>query len=507
MSDLQILGVPANYPTPGVFVQVNFAQGAAAAGTSNYSAILLGNMLSTGSANVDGYVYGPDTFITMQSANDAITLFGAGSELARMVAQFLSVNKTTSLYCAPVKQSTGAQATFAIVITGPATSGGTVRVFTPDGPVDTGFNSGDTATVIAGNMATNINGQSNLPFTATAVTGTLTLTAKQNGLRGNWLRASAIVLNGTGVTATQGKQAFFTGGTVADTNTNVLNFLATNGQRYYYQVSAAEDATQFGALSSQINTLAQPAVGLRQRCIAASVDTLSNVDTIAVGLNNARAEIAWLQNCDKPPSELAANVSAVYTLMETYPLSANQSVNFDFFGNDSVSSQFWNIKAPLDGTAPSATTVNTALLNGVTPINVQRGGRTALVKRVTTRSLNGAVNDYRIADAGKVSICDYFSDDLFSILVQQYARKVIGNDPPQGQPYPAAGVVTPSMVRGTCINLINQYSNNGLINGPSVLAGLQVSRGFNPTTRMNILVQLFTADPLHQFGVLVNQVA
>lgn len=505
MADLQILGIPANYPSPGVFVQVNFAQGAAAAGTSNYSVIMIGNLLSTGSAQVDGYVYGPDTFVTMQSVDDAIALFGAGSELMRMVRDFLRVNKTTSLYCAPVKESTGVQATLAITFTGTATSPGTVRVFTPDGPVDTGFSNGDTAATLGANIVTNINAQSNLPFTASG-TGTVTLTSKQKGLRGNWLRSSALVLSGTGLTSGVTKQTYFTGGTVADSNTNVLNFLAGNGQRYYYQVSAAEDATQFGALATQMGTLAQPSVGLRQRCLAGSVDTLANVDTIATGINNARSEVVWSQNNDVPPSELAANAAAVYSLFETYPLSANQSVNFDFFGNDAVSSQFWLIKSPLDGTAPTTSNINTAILNGVSPINVQRAGRTALVKRVTTRSLNGAVNDYRIADSGKVTICDYFSDDLYSILVQQYARKVIGNDPPQGQPYPAQGVVTPSMVRGTCINLINQYSNNGLINGASVIAGLEVFRGTTPTSRMNILVPLFTADPLHQFGVLVNQV-
>ncbi len=443
----------------------------------------------------------------MQTEADAIALFGAGSELHRMVRAFLKINKSTSLYAAPVHESSGSKATLAITITGPATGNGTVRCFVGADPIDTGFVNGDSATTIAANMATNINANANLGVTANASVGVLTLTAKQKGLRGNWLRGSAIVLNGSGVTSDTVSQVFFTGGTTADSNTNVLNFLATNGLRYYYQVSAAEDATQFGALATQINTLAAPIVGLRQRCVAGSVDTLSNAITIATGINSARAECVWMQNSDVPPAELATIVTAVYSLFEATPLSAANGVNFDGFGNDAKSGEFWSVPAPIVGTAASRTSIKSALNNGLTPLQVQKAGRTSLVKRVTTRSLNGAVNDYRIADAGKVTICDYFADDLYNILTLQFGRKLIGNDPAQGQPSPAPGVITPSLVRPTIVNLINFYANLGLIDGPSVIKGLVVQRESAPTSRMTARVPLFTNDPLHQFGIAIDQVA
>ena len=37
-----------------------------------------------------------------------------------------------------------------------------------------------------------------------------------------------------------------------------------------------------------------PTTGIRQRCFAGSVDTEANAQTIAVTLNNARAEVIWM---------------------------------------------------------------------------------------------------------------------------------------------------------------------------------------------------------------------
>lgn len=512
LQPINIIGLGPNDP-PGVFLQVQFAQGQTSLGNTKYAALILANMASTGTAGVDGYLYGPDTLVPMTTSQDALNLFGAGSPAHRMVLAFMKTNPNTPLYVAPVKAANGGvAASLAITITGPATASGTIRCnIVGDTPVDTGFLSGDTATTIASNMAANINSQVNLPVTALASSGTLTLTAKVVGARGNWIRASARVLSGAGVTSNVSKQTYFTGGAGSDSYANVLSFLATNGLRFYQYITEAGcdnvDATQFEAVQSQIDTLAQPTVGLRQRAIAGSCDSLANTTTVTTAVNDPRCEVVWLQNSDTLPSELAANAAAAYMLFETPPLSAG-GVNFDGFGNDAVSAPFWNaVKAPLDGSAPSSTSIKSAVLSGITPLKVQQGGRTSIVKRVTTRFLNGSVNDYRITDMGKVTICDYFSDDLVNLLVNRYPRKLIANDPVQGSPPPGANVVTPSQVKNTVIELINQYAAAGLINGPAAISGLVVQRESSPSSRIGIRVPLFTNDPLHTFGVSVDQVS
>jgi phage tail sheath gpL-like len=511
LQPINIIGLGPNDP-PGVYLQVQFAQGTPSIGNNTYAAIILANMSSAGSAQTDGYVYGPNTLVGMSCVQDAINLFGAGSPAMRMVNAFMTVNPNTPLYVAPVLAATGSASSLVITLTGTATLSGTIRCnVVGDTPVDTGFLTNDTPTVIAANMAININTQSNLPCTAVAALGVLTLTAKVAGLRGNWLRGSARVLNGAGVTSSLPRQSFFSGGTGSDSYTNVLNFLATNGIRYYRYISEAGcdsvDGTQFEAVKSQIDTLAQPTVGLRQRVMAGSCDTLAHTETATTAANDPRADCVWLQNSDTVPSELATNTVAAYMLFETPPLSAN-GVNFDGFGNDPVSAPFWNaVSAPLDGSAPSAASIKSAILSGITPIKVQHGGRTSIVKAVTTRFLNGAINDYRITDSGKVTICDYFGDDLTNLLVLRYPRKLVASDPVQGQPPAGPNVVTPSQVRNTVIELINIYSSAGLIDGPSVINSLVVQRETSPSSRIGIRVPLFTNDPLHTFGVSVDQVS
>lgn len=514
-------GIGPNAP-PGVYAQEQFAQGVPSIGNTKYAAIILANMnQSVGTAGVDGYVYGPDTLVPMLSSQDAISLFGDGSPAYRMVAAFLKVNQGTPLYVAPVKASTGSAASLNIVISGSVTGSGTIRCnIVGDPPVDTPFLSGvDNATSIAAAMAVNINSQTHLPVTATASSGTLTITAKVAGARGNWLRASARVLAGSGITSSVVKPTFFTGGTGSDSYTNVLNFLAANGIRYYYYicecgadsvdgyVGGSFAGTQVAAVQTQIDNLAQPVIGIVQKAFFGSSDTLGNTTNVTTNMNDARCEVAFLQNSDTVPSELATNCAAVYSLFETPPLTAG-SINYDGFGNDPGSAPFWNaVYAPLDGSAPSSTTIQSCVVSGITALKVERGGRTSIVKRITSRFLSGSVNDFRITDAGKVTITDFFTDDLKSLVKLRFPRKLVANDPVQGQSPPTANVVTPSMVKNVVIELANQYASAGLINGPQVIQNLVVQREANPSSRISIMCPLFTSDPLHTVVMQINQVS
>lgn len=505
MSFIQIPGLADNDPVPGVYASVQFAQGQASSGTTNYTAVLLGNRLSTGTAQDDGYVYGPDTQTQLLSEADAITLFGAGSELHAMWRRFNAVNKTTSLYAVCVKESSGSQATGTIVITGPATVSATVRVFVGTYAIDTGVVSGDTATIIGTNIVSNINALSWLQVTASG-TSTVTLTAKQKGLRGNDIGFQAQVLgSSTGVSVTSTNNTRLSGGTTQDSNTNALATIANT--RFYYQVSAAHDASQWGSLATQIDSNASPIIGIRCRSVAGSIDTLANTITLSTGVNSARDEIIWQQNSDFTPAELAANNAAIYALQEQ-TLSADHGMNFDGFGNDSVTSASWFVPAPRDGTVVTRASVKSALLNGITPLGVSRPGKSFLVKRVTSRSLSGAVADYRIRDAHKVTVCDFFTDDVIVAASLGFSGKVVGNDPGPGQVPPGSLVVTPRVFKSLISGLVVKYGNNSLLqNVAAILAATVVVKETSPPTRISALIPLQPIDILDQVGVVVNQVA
>lgn len=505
-ASIVLTGLAANDPVPGTYLETNFAQGPATGSDGELSMLVLANKLAAGSGTLDSVIYGPDTQVPLQTEADMIALAGTGSEAHRMFRRIAAVTRGNGpkVYWCFVTQSAGAQATATITYTTSATANGSTRFQLDEEFVEAAITSGDTVTTIAAAIVAAINTKTHWPVTASNISGVVTVTARQAGLRGNLLRFQASISSGIGTTVSPTIDTAFSGGTTADSSTTALATISPN--RFYYIVSAAEDATQFGALLTQVDANAAPTVGLRQRCFAGSVDTLSNVNTIATGRNGARAEVVWSEKSPWTPAELAANAAAIYALFETKP---NPRTNFANFGNDAKTAPYWKVpKSRTASAIPSRTSIKSALNNGVSPIGVNTNGTTYLVNRITTRSLSGAVADYRIRDAHKVTICDFFADDVQAKTVLQMAGKRIGNDPAGGQAPPGPDVVTPIIYKGLVFGVIDTYARNDLLqNVAQIKSGTDVQRETSPTTRMSARVPLQPVDNALQFAVAVDQVA
>ena len=503
---IPLTGIAANDVVPGVYVETNFAQGAGSLGTATYPVILIGNKSTAGDATVDTAIYGPypGTPLPLNSVQDAINRFGQGSELHRMYRRFIAVNQVTPLFAIAVTSSIGAAATQAITFTVTATANSSVRVYMGDEFVDAPISSGDTPTVVAASCVSAINSKLDWPVTAASALGVLTLTAKVPGLRGNWLRGCAVIQGtGAGTTSSLAVQTFFTGGTTADSN--ALALASILAYRYYYVCSAAEDAAQFGAVATQIASQALPTTSLRARCITASVDTSAAATTIATGINSPRAEIVWGQNLDWPPAEIAAGVVAAYSLFEV-PVAFR--CNFDSLGTQASEQAFWKIPAPRSNTSPTRSTIKAALNNGLTPIGVNANGTTYLVKGITTKSLTGANNDYRIRDRHKVTVCDRFADDWVAKASAQFSGKNIADDPPFGARPLAPNVVSPRVVKTSLQKLEQDYGDLGLVqNVPAIQQDTIVIREIGSPTRISSRVPLQTIDILDSITTACDQVS
>jgi len=509
MGAIQITGLPANDPVPGSYIQVSFAQGAASNGSATYGALLMGTKTTSGSATPDTVIYGPNSSPPLVTENDAIALFGAGSPLHRMFNQFVAVNKATPVHAIAITESAGAASTGTITISGTtASAAGVLRVNVGEGYVERAISVGDTPTATAAAAVALINAQTSWGVTAANTAGVITLTNKVKGPNGNWGRYSATLTAGTGLTVTPSAQTSMTGGTTAQVYTNALATILP--YRFFYIVAedtpAAGASTNLTNIKSQIDTQALPLSGLRQGMFAATTDTLANATTMAsTNLNSARAELVWSPDSDRRPEELAAFAAGVYALEEQ---GISPRCNFSGYGTDANSALIWNLKAPLSGRAPTRSEIVTALNNGITPIGVGLRGDTYLVKRITTRSLNGSLNDYRIRDAHKRTIMDRFADDLQAKLVLNFSGRKIGNDPVQGQRTPGPDVVTPTAIRAAVIQLTRDYEALDLIeNVAATIAAMIVQRETVPTTRMGIRVPIDVIDIADQFAAALDQVA
>ncbi len=504
---IPLTGLAANDPVPGNYLEISFAQGAASLGTATYPILLLGNKSTAGDATVNSVVYGPGAAspLPLSSMADAVARFGQGSELHRMWRRVTKINQVTPIYAVAITESIGSAATQALTFATTATANGTARYYVGDEFVDTPITSGDTAIVIATAVAVSINSKLDWPVTASAGgTAVCTLTAKNLGLRGNWLRGSCVISGASvGTTSSITAQAFFTGGTTADSSTTALATILP--QRFYYIASAAEDSAQMLALITQVNLQAQPVTGIRQRVVAASIDTSGNVNALATTMNSARMELVWMQNADWTPSELAANMAAVYALEEA-PLAFR--CNFSGYGTDPKSQATWLVPPAKSGTTPTRATIAAALNSGVTPIGTSSSGSTYLVKRITTRFKSGSNLDYRIRDSHKVTVCDRFGDDWLAKCGLEFSGKKLANDPLKGQRTPSGDVITPRVVLASLWQLTEDYSDLEMLqNVGQIKDGTLVIRETSPTSRISCKIPLQTIDICDQICTALDQVA
>lgn len=515
-----LIGLGANYPNPGVYPEIDFAQGPSGPAPGPRNILVLGNKTASGTATAETVVYGPDTQTPCQTENDVISLFGAGSHHHRAllrIAKVMGTKAPIGIYYLAVAASAGAAATSTITVTGAATTNGNVRVWVVDDFVDTPVNNGDAQNTIATNIAASINTKTRWPVTAAAATNVVTITAKIAGLEGNWIKTQALITPSNITTTVSGTtNSFMAGGTTAD---NVSNALATIlPSRYYYILCHDSDATNSGKVLTQVNNQALPTTNLRQRVFYGSADTLANQITLATGNNAPRGEQESAVGSDLTPLEIAANNMAIYALLENSGGRPGPSINnYSSFPNQAQFQSLWTIPGTRSGPAGGWTNVQiqSALNNGITPLMYLGvgGGTTQLVKRVTTRSLNGATQDYRIRDAHKVTICDFFTDDAVALLTLQFGGKDLLNDPVQGQAPQLSGSPVPQATTARLIGdalkgLVDVYANAGQLQNASVIKQSMISqRELSPTTRVSQLVPLQPVDILDQIALLVQQVA
>lgn len=370
-------------------------------------------------------------------------------------------------------------------------------------PTSVTFSAPPSGTTATGTVTTAGSG----PYTLTSITitnagsgyvtpPTITLVGNSGGTAAT---ATAQITFGTNA------DAFFTGGTVNDSNTTALSTIKSS--RYYYIVSAAEDTTQVTAFGTQITAQALPVTGIRSRLFVGSVDTSGNITTLANTINNARVEFIWSQANQWTPSELAANAAGLYALYELVGPVTKPKINWSGFGNGPTDT--WNVPQSRNPTlTPSYSTILGLLGNGVTPIGWNGTTSTYLVKRIVSYSLNGSNPDYRIRDAGKVTICDFFGDDLMAITSANWQGRTFGTDPVVGGQYPDNTTITPNIYRLSVIGLIRQYAQAQMLVSTETVTipGLIVQQNPQNLDRMDVGIQLLTVSPADQFAILISQI-
>lgn len=473
---------------PRAFIKVSLGAGPRSTGSGPIRIALIGNRLAATSAAND------ETPIPVSTEDDAITNSGSGSEVHRMYRALTKAFRNASVDIVNILP-VGTAATYAIAITGTATSSGTYRVQVgSDDPVDISIPTGSTATAAGNLVAAALNAISHAAYTAANVTGTVTLTAKCAGLRGNLLRIRMSVPTAVaGLTLPTSTGAYFTSGATDDNNS--LALAGMSSVRYHLVVCPWVDTANIDRVESHMNAQAEATIGRRGRFICANVDTLGNATTFAQGRNSERGQCVWHYLAPACPSEVAAAVAGEVA----EGLSTDRATNFDGKLVAGISSQW------LRADQPEGTEIVAALNVGLTPLDCN-GNDASISRSITMRSLDALSNpDYRVLDTHYVDVADFIADTLQDGWPDRFPNFKLGVDI-EGE-VPPPGVATANTTRDWCVEVLGKFDNNLIENfDTETVPNMVFERSTAAKGRVDAVIPIDVIELFHQFAADVRQV-
>jgi phage tail sheath gpL-like len=511
VSPFEILGFTTDDFVPGFVSQVIHGAGGLSAGSATLKVLLVGNKTSAGDMAVE-------TPTQVFSNNDADARAGAGSELARKAYAALLV-PGVSVWLVAVADPAGTSATLTITFASNAGSDGTNKYWIGGRPVQLQIDSGMTPTQSGDRLVLQIAANPKLGCTAVNASGTVTLTWKQTGPRGNDIivrqdvsagpTTQTSTLGGSG-TAISGLGKKFGGGATADDLTNVATATFPG---WYQRVSlAARDATQLGVWEASMDSKAGPFEMRPQHTVAAVNGALAAAQSLAqTTLNNARFQLLWQLNGESDPAELAAFVAALRAVTE----QADPNASFSGYAMPAPVGTTSGI-APhtRDVDSPQRSTRKAALMTGVTPIRTENG-QAVLDRSITTRCLNGTNPDYNTLDTGTAYVPDFvrYAGSLAWAEFRKQNPNVADDAPAEGPERPS-GFATPKTTTGLFYQLLKSMEG---LPGVPLYAGLArpilidvdlnrpASRYDRAARRIMSAVPCIPAPKNEQIGVTVLQ--
>lgn len=279
---------------------VNIVNASVAVENTSQKVLFIGQKTASGSAASGALV---ENILNDNSEN---TLFGLRSMLAQMIRAGKKENKVTQFDAIPLDDGAGTPATGTIVIVGTATADGSLIVTIgseKNHKYTIAVTSADTPTVIGDAIAAAITADTKVPVTAANVTGTITMTAANDGTLGNDI---GISISGT-VTSVTHSVTVMTAGATDPTLTSIFD--AIGEKRYQtiiwpYSADTAELRTLLDARFNVDNKI-QDGIG-----ITASQDSLSNHTTLIDALNSQN--LTYI--CDKLEAETSYKAAAQFEL-------------------------------------------------------------------------------------------------------------------------------------------------------------------------------------------------
>lgn len=470
MSDIQFDTIPASIRKPGVYSEFNTRLAVNTLPGNPQRVLVIGPMLTGGTAT-------PLAATPVYSDDEARQYFGAGSLAAAMARAAITANDYLQLDVIGIAEvDTGARAGGALKIAGTATKSGTLSVWVAGEQVAVNVASGDTAVTLCQSLVDAIGHNADLLVTAGLDTEKtqVVLSATTKGEWGNAIALRAAT-TATGLTLTLTKMA---GGEIDPDITSALDAVFAAGHNILICPFSTDDA--LAALSTH---LTRTGSAMEQRgavgCAGWTASSGTGI-TLASNVNDGRISVPWYRGSEKLPGQLAAAYGAVMASEEdpARPLNSLPLNGMDVVAMDQREGR---------------NEQETALHNGLTPIEVGPGNTVQIVRAITTYT----VNPQGVADISML--------DVTTIRTLDYVRKACNERIALRFPREKLSTRTPPKVRSELFDVLLKLEDAEIVeNVDANKTGLIVQKSRKDPNRIDAVIPTDVVNGLHVFAARID---
>ncbi|WP_339521828.1 phage tail sheath subtilisin-like domain-containing protein [Pseudomonas sp. EL_65y_Pfl2_R96] len=421
---------------------------------------------------------------------------GQGSMLAAMYDTWRKTDPIGEIWCLPLIKDAGAPAKATITITGAATEAGLLNVYVGGVRVQSTVVAAATAAIAAGALAVKINASPDLPVTAAAVDGVVTLTCKWAGESGNDISIAMNRLGkSNGEMTPTGLTVVATAMTAGVGAPDQLDAIAALGDEpFEFMCVPWSDVTTLNAWKDAMDDSTGRWSWAKQlfgHVYSAKRGTLGTLVAAGQARNDQHMTIQAMEPSVPQPFWVQAAALAARTAVFISADASRPTQSGSLPGLD-----------PAPASDRFTLTERQSLLNYGMATAYYEGGYVRIQRSITTYQKNAygqADNSY--LDSETMHQSAYIVRRMQSVITSKYGRHKLASDGTKfgaGQP-----IVTPSTIRGELIAQYGKLELEGHVENAELFAEhLVVERDTQDPSRVNVLFPPDYINGLRIFAML-----
>lgn len=485
--NITFLTIPTDWRVPGQYIEIDHTKAVRGLPGMPRRILLVGQRLSTGSVAA-----GVLTRVTRKE--DGVNYFGRGSMLAQMLAAAIRVNPYTEMWALALDDLVaGVAATFTLTVTGAPTESGTPCLYVGGQRIPVGISTGQTVAQIATTIAAAINANVDLPVTASAALGVVTLTARHKGAEGSGIDVRWNYYDGE--TMPKGMTATIAAGTAGSGNPDVLTAIAAMSTGAYYSIVMPwSDAANMTAMESELQSRWGGMDMRAGHVFTFKAGTAAALSTYGAARNSPHSTVFGLNKSPTLPWVIAAQAAA----------------GVEFRGGVDPALPFRGVELP-DVMAPAEadrftmTERNLVLHDGISTIIFDEAGKAIVEQVITTYQTNSfGMDDRSLLKLNTKWTVDYMRYVFRFAVARDYPNHKLAGDDVLARIAPGQKIATPTLIRNTLIAAAMQMEYVGLLEDVAAFKrDLKVLRSEADECRVNAVLP---PNVVNQFDVFAAAV-